>query len=97
MKSRILTATLLALSVTALAGCATGSNYGGAGYRSAGPLVTTPRVTGGTTSMGSQGRASTVIGNRSTPARVHLQSRLTADGIDITPSLRSRFLNWTFR
>ncbi|CAO1670439.1 hypothetical protein [Salinicola sp. NYA28a] len=97
MTSHRLTAIAAILGFTLLTGCSSGPVYTPGGYTTSAPIVSTPRVYGGTTSTGSQGRASTVIGNSSTPARVYLNSRMTSEGVDIVPTLRSRFLNWTFR
>lgn len=94
--NRTITISLLLASLS-LAGCATGPEYGSGGYRSQAPIVSAPRVSGGTYGGASQGRASTVIGNSQTPARIHLNSRMTSDGFKVTPSIRSRFLNWSFR
>jgi len=89
--------TALAL-VVALAGCATtypASNYG-ATQRAPAPLIEVPRVSGSSRGDSPQARAATTIGNHQTPARVRINARATGDGFDVSPVLRSRYLDWRF-
>lgn len=83
----------------ALAGCAGHTTYQGGTARVAndGSLVTAPRINGTTTSQGTRANSSFTVGNRATPARVHINARSTTGGVDVSPSIRSRYINWSFR
>lgn len=84
-----------------LAGCTGPDIYGNNGRQVTQPgaasIVSMPRVTGNSRNGSVNGRASTTIGNRQTPARVRINTRMTDKGLDISPHLQSRWLNWSFR
>lgn len=87
----------LALAVV-LAGCATHypAHVHGATQRVQPPLVEVPRVSGSSRGDTTQARAATTIGNHQTPARVRINARASRDGLELTPVLQSRYLNWRF-
>lgn len=92
--------TALALVAT-LAGCAASypaphHGHHGATQRAPAPVVEVPRVSGSSRGDSPQARAATTIGNHQTPARVRVGARITGDGVEVSPSLQSRHVNWQF-
>lgn len=89
--------TALALVAT-LAGCAASypAPHHGATQRAPAPVVEVPRVSGSSRGDSPQARATTTIGNHQTPARVRVRARATGDGVEVSPSLQSRHVNWQF-
>ena len=94
--------TFAALALAAaLVGCAShypAFHYGhhGATQRAPAPVVEVPRVSGSSRGDSPQARATTTIGNHQTPARVRVRARATGDGVEVSPSLQSRHVNWQF-
>lgn len=83
--------------VVVLAGCAAHPPVDhGATQRVQPPLVEVPRVSGSSRGDTTQARAATTIGNHQTPARVRINARASRDGLELTPVLQSRYLNWRF-